>query len=145
MGAEADATWLMDAGGYELGYAGLNATLRDWGRFGLLLANDGALNGRQIIPAEWVRAATTAEAAHLKVGVASKFNGYGYQTWLIHPEKRMFALLGVRGQALFVDPQTKTVIVHTAVHAEQRGTTSRYDQFSLFFGTAARAAALSAN
>lgn len=145
MGAEADATWLIDAGGYELGYAGLNATLRDWGRFGLLLANDGALNGRQIIPAEWVRAATTAEAAHLKVGVATKFNGYGYQTWLIHPEKRMFALLGVRGQGVFVDPQTRTVIVHTAVHADPRGTTSRYDQFSLFFGTAARAAALSAN
>jgi CubicO group peptidase (beta-lactamase class C family) len=145
MGAEADATWLIDAGGYELGYAGINATLRDWGRFGLLLAHDGALNGRQIIPAEWVKAATTAEAAHLKVGVASKFNGYGYQTWLIHPDKRMFALLGVRGQGVFVDPQTRTVIVHTAVHAESRGTTSRYDQFSLFFGTAARAAALSSN
>ena len=140
MGAEADATWLMDAGGYELGYAGLNATLRDWGRFGLLLANDGALNGRQIIPADWVRAATTAEAPYLKVGAVSKFNGYGYQTWLIHPEKRMFALLGVRGQAIFVDPESKVVIVHTGVHEDQRGTTSRYDQFSLFFGTAARAA-----
>jgi CubicO group peptidase (beta-lactamase class C family) len=145
MGAEADATWLVDAGGYELGYAGLNATLRDWGRLGLLLANDGALDGRQIIPAAWVREATTAQAPHLKVGVATKFNGYGYQTWLIHPQKRMFALFGVRGQAIFVDPETKVVIVHTAVHEEARGTTSRYDQFSLFFGTAARAAALASN
>jgi CubicO group peptidase (beta-lactamase class C family) len=142
MGAEADASWLMDAGGYEMGYAGLNATLRDWGRFGLLLANDGALNGKQIIPAAWVREATTPQAEYLKVGVAADRIGYGYQTWLIHPDKRMFALLGVRGQAVFVDPQTKIVIVHTAVHAEARGTTSRYDQFSLFFGTAARAAAL---
>jgi CubicO group peptidase (beta-lactamase class C family) len=141
MGAEADATWLIDAGGYEIGYAGINATLRDWGRLGLLLANDGALNGRQIIPAEWVRAATTAEAAYLKVGVVNKFNGYGYQTWLIHREKRMFALLGVHGQAVFVDPDSKVVVVHTGVHAEARGTTSRYDQFALFFSTAARAAA----
>jgi CubicO group peptidase (beta-lactamase class C family) len=140
MGAEADATWLIDAGGQEIGHAGLNATLRDWGRFGLLLAHDGALNGRQIIPAEWVKQATTAQAPHLKVGVAADRIGYGYQTWLIHPEKRMFALLGVRGQAIFVDPESKIVIVHTAVHAENRGTTSRYDQFSLFFGTAARAA-----
>ncbi len=31
MGAEVDATWLVDAAGYELGYCGLNATLRDWG------------------------------------------------------------------------------------------------------------------
>src|SRR5205085_12368547 len=35
MGAEADATWLVDAGGYEVGFVGLNATLRDWGRLGL--------------------------------------------------------------------------------------------------------------
>jgi CubicO group peptidase (beta-lactamase class C family) len=141
MGAESHATWLIDAGGYEIAYCCLNATLRDWGRFGLLLANDGALNGRQIIPAEWVREATTAQAEHLKVGVAADRIGYGYQTWLIHREKRMFALLGVRGQALFVDPESKIVIVHTAVHAEPRGTTSRYDQFSLFFSTVARAAA----
>jgi CubicO group peptidase (beta-lactamase class C family) len=141
MGAEDHATWLVDAGGHEMGYVGLNATLRDWGRFGLLLANDGALNGRQIIPAAWVREATTAQAEHLKVGVAAPRIGYGYQTWLIHPEKRMFALLGVRGQGIYVDPETKIVIVHTAVHAEPRGTTSRYDQFALFFSTVARAAA----
>jgi CubicO group peptidase (beta-lactamase class C family) len=138
MGAEADATWLLDGGGYELGYMGLNATLRDWGRLGLLLANDGAMDGRQIIPADWVRAATTAEAPHLKVGVATKFNGYGYQTWLIHPAKRQFALLGVRGQAVFVDPETKTVVVHTAVHERPAGDPSRAEQFSLFFGAVNR-------
>lgn len=134
MGAEADATWLIDQAGYEMGYAGLNATLRDWGRFGLLLANDGAMDGRQIIPADWVRAATTAEAPHLKVGVATRNNGYGYQTWLINANERQFALLGVRGQAVFVDPKAKLVIVHTAVHATQRDA-ARGEQFALFFGT----------
>ena len=139
MGAEFDATWHVDMAGQEFGYSGLNATLRDWGRLGMLLANDGALNGRQIVPAEWVRAMTTAEAAHLQVGVATKNNGYGYQTWLIGDprgggDKRYFALLGVRGQAIFVDPATKTVVVHTAVHATQRDTDSRAEQFSLFYG-----------
>ena len=104
MGAEADATWFVDGGGYETGYVGINATLRDWGRLGMLLANDGALNGRQIIPAEWVKAMTTPEAAHLVVGVATAYNGYGYQTWLIHPSKRYFAMFGARGQAVFIDP-----------------------------------------
>ncbi len=42
MGAEADATWLIDQAGYEIGYCCLNATLRDWARLGLLLANYGA-------------------------------------------------------------------------------------------------------
>ena len=134
MGAEADATWHVDPGGNELGFSGINATLRDWGRLGLLLANDGAMNGRQIVPAEWVRHMTTPEAPYLQVGVATKFNGYGYQTWLIDPSKRYFALLGVRGQGVFVDPETKTVVVHTAVHATQRDLASRAEQFSLFYG-----------
>jgi CubicO group peptidase (beta-lactamase class C family) len=134
MGAEADASWVVDAGGFEVGYMGINATLRDWGRLGMLLANDGALNGRQIVPAEWVKAMTIPEARHLVVGVATRNNGYGYQTWLIDPSKRYFAMLGVRGQAVFVDPETRTVVVHTAVHASPRDLDSRSEQFSLFYG-----------
>ena len=132
MGAEADATWLVDPAGYELGYMGLNATLRDWGRLGLLLARYGELDGKQIIPAEWVKAATRPDAPHLRVGVATRRNGYGYQTWLID-EKGRFALLGVRGQAVFVDPQSRLVVVHTAVHAGPRDP-SRGEQFELFYG-----------
>jgi CubicO group peptidase (beta-lactamase class C family) len=136
MGAEADATWLVDGGGYEMGYIGINATLRDWGRFGLLLANDGALDGKQIIPAEWVRAATTVHAPCLEVGVATKYNGYGYQTWLIRKGQRYFGALGLRGQAIFVDPDTKLVVVHTAVHPVSTTESSialRSEQFVLFF------------
>ena len=131
MGAEAEASWLVDGGGYELGYMGLNATLRDWGRLGLLLANQGSLNGKQIIPAEWVKAATSVHAPHLAVGTATKFNGYGYQTWLLDNDGR-FALFGVRGQAVFVDPKTKIVVVMTAVHSTPRP--QRGEQFAYFFG-----------
>ena len=133
MGAEADATWIIDGGGHELGYMGLNATLRDWGRLGMLLANSGAIDGKQLVPAAWVKAMTTAEAPHLLRGTASKFNGYGYQTWLIGNTQNAFALFGVRGQSVFVDPDSKLVIVHTAVHAEFTGA-ARNDQFGLFFG-----------
>jgi len=132
MGAEADATWLVDGGGNELGYMGLNVTLRDWGRLGMLLANGGLLDGKQIIPAAWVHAMTRAESPHLAVGTATKNNGYGYQTWLIDREGR-FALLGVRGQGIFIDPQTKLVMVHTAVHASSRDP-ARAEQFALFYG-----------
>ena len=131
MGAEANATWLIDKGGYEMGYCCLNATLRDYGRFGLLLANGGARDGRQIIPAEWVKAATTASAPYLRVGFATSNNGYGYQTWLIDHEGR-FAALGVRGQAIYIDPHTKVVVVHTAAWAENRDTAARGEQFRLW-------------
>ena len=134
MGAEADATWVVDRGGYETGYVGINATLRDWGRFGLLLAHQGERDGRQIIPAEWVRAATTVTAPHLAPGTATKNNGYGYQTWLIDREGR-FAALGAYGQAVMVDPRTKVVMVHTAVHAGPRDGAARAPQFKYFFST----------
>lgn len=62
MGAEADATWQVDASGIETGYMGINARLRDFGRFGLLLAHDGRVGDRQVIPAEWVKAATSSSS-----------------------------------------------------------------------------------
>jgi len=132
MGAEANATWLLDKAGYETGYCCINATLRDFARFGLLLANYGALNGRQIIPAEWVKASTTASAPYLRVGFATPNNGYGYQTWLIDRDGR-FAALGVRGQAIFIDPASKLVVVHTAVWTDSRDLAARGEQFKLFY------------
>jgi CubicO group peptidase (beta-lactamase class C family) len=41
IGAEADATWLVDNSGQEAVYCCLNAVLRDYARLGLLLAHDG--------------------------------------------------------------------------------------------------------
>jgi CubicO group peptidase (beta-lactamase class C family) len=114
MGAEADASWLIDKGGYEAAFTGLNATVRDYGRLGLLLANDGAIEGRQLIPAAWVRAATTPPAPQFAPGRVQGLFGYGYQTWILGGTRRQFALRGIRGQFLFVDPASKVVMVHTA-------------------------------
>lgn len=114
MGAEADASWIIDRGGFEAAYFGLNATLRDYARLGLLLANDGTLDGRQIVPAAWVRAATTPPAKQFQAGMTGAGFGYGYQTWLLGGKERQFVLRGLRGQAMFVDPKTKLVLVHTA-------------------------------
>jgi CubicO group peptidase (beta-lactamase class C family) len=77
---------------------------------------------------------TTPDAAHLSVGAASKFSGYGYQTWLIDAHEPYFALLGLRGQAVFVDPVTKVVVVFIAAHAAG-DLESRQEQYRLFYGT----------
>src|SRR6266850_4031082 len=62
IGAEANATWLIDRSGQEVTFCCLNAVLRDYARLGLLLANDGNWRGRQIIPAAWVQDATSVRA-----------------------------------------------------------------------------------
>jgi CubicO group peptidase (beta-lactamase class C family) len=117
MGAEADAIWLIDRSGQEATYCCLNAVLRDYARLGLLLAHDGRVGDRQIIPAAWLRAATTVppDSWHLKPYAATRYFGYGYQTWIFPGERRMFALLGLHGQTIYVDPSSRLVMVHTAV------------------------------
>jgi CubicO group peptidase (beta-lactamase class C family) len=122
MGAEADATWLIDRSGQEATYCCLNAVLRDYARLGLLLAHDGNWRGRQIIPRAWIEDATRMhpDQPHLMPGTARPFFGYGYQVWLFPEERRMFALLGMRGQAIFVEPASRLVMVHTAVRKQAR-------------------------
>jgi len=115
LGAEADASWNIDKGGYEVAFMGVNATLRDWARLGMLLAHDGTLDGRPIIPAGWVRAASTPPAKQFEPGRTNSFLGYGYQTWIVPGKERQFMLRGLRGQAVLVDPAAKLVMVHTAV------------------------------
>ena len=117
IGAEADATWIVDRSGQEVTYCCFNAVLRDYARLGLLLAHDGNWRGRQIVPAAWVRNATTvaADQPHLRPLTATPFFGYGYQAWIFPGDRRMFAFLGVRGQAIYVDPASRLVLVTTAV------------------------------
>jgi CubicO group peptidase (beta-lactamase class C family) len=117
MGAEADATWIIDKAGQEATYCCLNAVLRDYARLGLLLAHDGQWRGRQIVPAAWIRDATTVrtDQPHLQPRIATRFYGYGYQTWILPGDRRQFVFLGVRGQTIFVDPTSRLALVHTAV------------------------------
>jgi len=116
MGAEADATWLIDRAGQEAAYCCINAVLRDYARLGLLLAHDGNWRGRQIIPAAWIEEATRVHAGQPQPATGA----YGYQVWILAGERRMFALRGIRGQAIFVDPGSRLVMVHTAVRREAR-------------------------
>ncbi len=117
IGAEADATWALDAEGGEIGHFGFSAVLRDWARLGRLLAWDGAWGERQIIPSQWMRDATSVSAAdpYLAPGRATPWLGYGYLVWLLPGMRRQFALLGQNGQRLCVDPAAKLVVVQTAL------------------------------
>ncbi len=117
MGAEADAKWTVDNTGQEIGYCCLNATLRDYARFGRLLAEGGAAGGQQIIPRQWIMDATARpEPGSALASSGPGFGwGYGYQTWLLPGSRHDFALEGIHGQRVFIDPQAGLVLVQTAV------------------------------
>jgi len=116
-GREADATWITGPDDIERGAAFFNATLRDWGRLARLLASDGALDGRQIIPRDYLLEATDwhRHPAAFAPKVSPPANGYGYHFWTMRGEKRRFVMRGVYGQSIYVDPELKLLLVHTAV------------------------------
>ncbi len=123
LGAEQDAAWRLDAEGREGTHGFFNATLRDWGRLGLMMAADGAWNGRQIVPREYLIDATdvSRQPPAFAPGVATPSLGYGYQVWLWPLRARTFMLQGVYGQAMLVQPESGIVVVQTAVFEQPSG------------------------
>jgi len=117
IGAEADATWVIDAQGFEVAHGFFNAVLRDYARLGRLLAHDGLWEGQQIIPVQYLIDATTTRPsdAHLAPGKALPAFGHGYLLWLLPGSRRQFALLGANGQSICIDPSSKLILVQTAV------------------------------
>ena len=117
MGMESDASWGRDPTGQDITYCCFSATLRDWARLGMMLAYDGKWNGQQIVPRNWVLQATSVASpdSFLAPGNANPNFGYGYQVWILPGDHRMFALQGMDGQRVIVDPRSKLVLVQTAV------------------------------
>jgi CubicO group peptidase (beta-lactamase class C family) len=134
IGTEADASWAIDGTGQEITFCCFNAVLRDYARLGRLLAHDGAWEGRQIIPRQWLLDATTVPPGHayLAPGATIRYFGYGFQVWLLPGEQRRFALLGIRGQMILVDPASKLVMVHTAVRNNPSDPASNAETIALW-------------
>jgi CubicO group peptidase (beta-lactamase class C family) len=113
LGAEADAYWLADGppgAGRELAGMGYNAVLRDFGRLGQLMLNDGMRGEQRVLPAGWMTAATTM-LPFAAEGRRPGFLGYGFQIWQVDDEPGAYAAVGLAGQYIYVHPQTRTVIV----------------------------------
>jgi CubicO group peptidase (beta-lactamase class C family) len=110
-GMEADAFWVRDRFGRTLGRSLLNATLRDYGRFGYFFMHGAAINGVSILPAGWVADATRS---HIKTGWGDI--GYGYQWW-INPDGT-YRALGICGQMIFLDPKADIVVVANSAWPE---------------------------
>lgn len=123
MGAEHDAFWCTARDGQAAAYFCFNASLRDWARLGLLLARNGQVGEQQIVPREYLLDATdpSRQPEAFAPGRATPYFGYGYQFWLHPLHSRSFALQGVHGQSVFVQPESGIVMVQTAVYAGANG------------------------
>ncbi len=103
-GMEADAVWALDQGGREMGGCCVSATLRDWGRIGLMAQDGGMLGDERIVPNDWF-----AEASVKHFDTDTPDRGYGYQWWT--EDGGIFYASGIFGQTIRIDPERKLVIV----------------------------------
>lgn len=119
LGMEQSAYYQVDAYGVPFAGGGLSAGLRDMGRYGQLILNNGKWRGKQIIPEEAVmdiRKGGSKEAFE-KSG-HPKLKGWSYRNmwWITENEDGAFAARGVHGQTIYIDPSANMVIVRFASH-----------------------------
>ena len=115
MGAETDAYVTVDADGFPVADGGICVSLRDLARFGRMVLDDGAVAGRQIVPADWLAdtlagGEDSAEAFAQDEHSAEWPGGHYRNQWWVPAGQRVFLGMGIHGQFLFVDRGTRTVI-----------------------------------
>lgn len=102
-----DYHWKKTPTGHPDTEGGLYLSAEDLARIGYLYLHDGTWNGTRVLPATWVRAATTRHAKSVAPGW-----DYGYQWWLTTRNGAdVWAGRGFGGQFLFVIPSRDIVAV----------------------------------
>jgi CubicO group peptidase (beta-lactamase class C family) len=114
----ADFEWMPYPKNGKLSAAGgLRLRPRDAAKIGQLLLSDGAWNGRQVIPPDWIM-----QSVIPRFQAVGYFGGtlfYGYQWWMGRSlaegkEVRWVAAFGWGGQRIFVIPEFDMVVMMTS-------------------------------
>jgi CubicO group peptidase (beta-lactamase class C family) len=108
-----DFEWRHLPSGEPNAASGLRMRPRDLAKIGQLVLNHGVWNGQQVVPANWIAAATSPQIA------GQQLYFYGYQFWLgrsfVHGREIDWAAgWGYGGQRLFIVPALDIVVL---VHA----------------------------
>ena len=122
LGAEHDALITVDPGGHGFATAGFSATLRDFARFGLMLEQEGRLNGEQILPADWLHDVRTGDPRALAAWRASDEAAkrphvafYRNHFRVLNGERGEFVAQGHMGQRIYVNMESNVVAVFLSV------------------------------
>jgi CubicO group peptidase (beta-lactamase class C family) len=144
LGMEADAEWGVEdrrPGASEVAFCCLNATLRDYARFGLFMAQQGNWQGRQLLPAAWIAEATHPDRPQVAPGrlYEDYALGYQYQWWCFPGPDGAFTAQGVNGQFLYVNSARRLVIAMTSAWPDFWDDGLETETYALFDALAAAA------
>lgn len=110
-----DGLVTVDIEGTARAGGGLSMTPRDLARIGEMMRRGGMVNGRQVVPADWVE--DTISGGDLQAWRTGSFanwlpkGSYCNQWYQTGNASGAFFALGIHGQWLYVDPHAETVIV----------------------------------
>lgn len=93
--------------GIEKGGWGLYMSIYDYAKMGQLWLNGGIWNGVQLVPYDWISAASAKQISHREFCS----DGYGFQVW---NGKHGTIFSGMFGQLVYIVPKLDMVIVLTA-------------------------------
>jgi CubicO group peptidase (beta-lactamase class C family) len=108
-------SWESDPAGHTIGGWGIDATVREFAKFGHLYLNKGWWDGEQIVSETWVEESVRP--------VSEEIDFYGYQWWLVPDSEGnsgsivpddVFYAQGLLNQNIFIIPGEDIVIVRTA-------------------------------
>jgi CubicO group peptidase (beta-lactamase class C family) len=102
-GMESKATWNIGRTSEEFAGCCLQMKLRDFARFGQFILDGAHINGKSIVPDDWLQLAT-----HTQVKLWPGW-GYGFQWWTL--DDGTFRALGIHGQMIHIDPVRHLVVV----------------------------------
>ena len=106
--------WLMLLDDYYSGLAGLHVSARDMAKFGLLYLNEGQHDGKQLLPAEYVRESLQRYSEGLPSPGYFTDRGYGYQWWSARVGDRYFNYAHGHGGQLIVLLDELDMVIVTA-------------------------------
>jgi CubicO group peptidase (beta-lactamase class C family) len=116
--AARDADIIVDQKGFPVVEGGICTTLEDLARFGVMCLQRGAIDGRQIVPSEWLHRPTThdqelinAFVLPLQAGRAGPNSCYHDFWWVYDSVTGVYCGLGINGQMLMIHHPSNTVIV----------------------------------
>ncbi len=96
--------WLADeCSNLNIGGSGLSASLRDYAKLGLLMLDDGKINGESIFADSWLENATKS-----LYSTDEAEGGYGYLWW--RNADGSYLAQGIFGQMLYINPEKNLVI-----------------------------------
>jgi CubicO group peptidase (beta-lactamase class C family) len=117
LGVEHDAFIAVDRAYMPVVTGGMNTTLRDAARFGMMIRDRGQFKGEQVIPEDWVDATLEIDdALRANMAANAKYSddpwmAYHNMWWVLDDQLGEYCAVGIHGQVIYINRSADTVMV----------------------------------